>query len=207
MTLPSIDQWFAIQVRSRSEQMVETLLRHKGYRTWSPHLPKSSRSRTKREEPLFPGYVFCQTGEGCHGLIVTTPGVLRFVGPGGHPYPVPAAEISAIELVLASGLPAGVAAMEPGCAVEVVAGPLKGCCGTVLEAKDRGALLVGISLLQRALSVAVESEWLRPMPQMSKSAGARQAEHACGRARLTPAKRRLGTATAPLTARAAAFGA
>lgn len=160
----SVDQWIAIQVRSRSEQMVETLLSYKGYRTWSPSAPRGGAGkRSKRCDPLFPGYVFCQVDKAPQGLIVTTPGVLRFVGPGGRPQLVPSAEMAAIHAVLASGLPACPAAMQPGCAVEVVAGPLKGCCGTIVEWKQPGTLLVGITLLQRAVSVAVESHWLRPV--------------------------------------------
>src|SRR5215475_9096553 len=102
-----LDQWVAVQVRSRSEQMVETLLSHKGYRTWSPCLPKAAAGgRAGRLEPIFPGYIFCQLGEPSQGLVVTTPGVLRFVGPGGRPAVVPAEEIAAVHAVLASGLPA-----------------------------------------------------------------------------------------------------
>jgi transcription antitermination factor NusG len=159
-----VDQWVVVQVRTRSEQMVETLLSNKGYHTWLPGLPKTStRGREARLEPIFPGYVFCQLSEPSQGLVVTTPGVLRFVGPGGRPSPVAQSEITAVQTVLASGLAARPAAMEPGCPVEVVAGPLKGCHGTVLEWKRQGLLLVGISLLQRAVSVAVETAWLRPL--------------------------------------------
>jgi transcriptional antiterminator RfaH len=173
MILESFDQWFAVQVRSRSEQMVETLLSYKGYRTWSPGVPKAAAGkRSKRLEPLFPGYVFCQMGDASQGLIVTTPGVLRFVGPGGRPHLVPPAEIAAIHAVLSSGLPALPAAMQPGCSVEVVAGPLKGCCGTVVDWKQPGLLLIGITLLRRAVSVVVESQWLRPLlPKPIVSAG------------------------------------
>ena len=164
-----IDQWVAVQVRSRSEQMVETLLRYKGYRTWAPCVPKAAAGRrANRVEPLFPGYVFCQLDEPSQGLVVTTPGVLRFVGVGGRPDPVSPSEIAAIQAVLASGLPVSPAAMQPGSAVEVVSGPLKGCCGTVLEWKHQGLLLVGISLLQRAVSVVVEYDWLRPLPYLPK---------------------------------------
>ncbi len=168
------DQWVAIQVRSRSENMVETLLGYKGYRTWSPCLPRTlGGGRPARLEPIFPGYIFCQLGEPSQGLVVTTPGVLRFVGPGRRPNPVAPDEIAAIQAVLASGLSARPSPMLPGRAVEVVAGPLKGCCGTVLESKHQGLLLVGISLLQRAVSVVVENGWLRPLQETPKLSTAR----------------------------------
>jgi transcription antitermination factor NusG len=165
-----IDQWVVVQVRSRSEQMVQTLLHHKGYDTYGPTLPvPAARQRQSRLEPLFPGYVFCKLGGSPQALIITTPGVLRFVGPGGRPEPVPASEIAAIQTVLASGLPARPAVMEPGSPVEVVSGPLKGCCGTVVECKSKGLILIGVSLLQRAVSVVVEAEWLRPLTPIRKA--------------------------------------
>jgi transcription antitermination factor NusG len=107
-------------------------------------------------------------------LVVTTPGVLRFVGPGGRPEPVEPYEIAAIQTVLASGLPVRPAALQAGCTVEVVAGPLKGCCGVVVECKTRGLLLIGVSLLQRAVSVVVESEWLQPLPAKPKLSSSRR---------------------------------
>lgn len=145
--------------------MVEVLLRHKGYEVLAPCLPEPVwGNRRGRPEPLFPGYVFCKLCEPSQGLVVATPGVLRFAGPGGRPEPVPSDEIAAIQTVLASGLPIRPAAMQPGCAVELVAGPLNGCRGTLVECTTRGRVLIGVSLLQRAISVVVEREWLQPLP-------------------------------------------
>lgn len=166
-----VNQKVAVQARSRSEYMVETLLRHKGYDVWVPSLPQTRKGgRSSRSEPLFPGYVFCTLVEPAPPPILATPGVLRFAGPGGRPEPIPPSEIAAIQTVLASGLPITHAEMQLGRRVEVVAGPLKGCCGTVVEFQGAGRLLVGISLLQRTISVAVERDWLRPLPELAKPA-------------------------------------
>jgi len=55
--------WFAVQTRSRYENLVATLLRGKGYELFLP-IYKSRRRWSDRikelELPLFPGYLFCR---------------------------------------------------------------------------------------------------------------------------------------------------
>src|SRR5215470_2799835 len=97
--------WYALQVRPNLEDLVSTLLTNKGYETYLPKYRAGSRKGARNrcsERRLFPGYVFCRFsphGSGqvsTGGGVVTTNGVVRILGAGDVPIPVPDAEIEAI---------------------------------------------------------------------------------------------------------------
>src|SRR5882724_2782105 len=102
------NNWFAVQVRPRQEKAVAVQLRYKGYEDLLPVCRAGRRmglEKARREVPLFPGYVFCRVIGDEYGLIVTTPGVIRFVGCGRQPVPVDDSEIAALRQAFSAGLP------------------------------------------------------------------------------------------------------
>src|SRR5713101_4178902 len=100
--------WFAVQTRSRYENLVATLLRGKGYELFLP-IYKSRRRWSDRikelELPLFSGYLFCRFNPLNRFPILVTPGVVQVVGIGKNPVPVSESEITAIKALVQSGLP------------------------------------------------------------------------------------------------------
>ena len=80
-----LNRWIAVQVRPQSEKMVALLLRYKGYEDFLPQYVENSPSgsrKNSRERSIFPGYLFCRVTPAAHGLVVTTPGVIRIVSAG-----------------------------------------------------------------------------------------------------------------------------
>jgi hypothetical protein len=55
----------------------------------------------------FPGYIFCRLDLGAHFSILTTPGVMHFVGIGKTPVPLPDREIDSIRAIADFGCGAG----------------------------------------------------------------------------------------------------
>src|SRR5437762_13159790 len=103
------NQWFALQVRCRREQICARILRSKGYEEF---LPLSCIAADRKDfyapvepRPLFPGYVFCKLGGSARGPIMTTPGVIRVVGYGGVPSPITEEEIASIRSIADSKRP------------------------------------------------------------------------------------------------------
>src|SRR5579863_2483916 len=92
--------WFALRVKSRSEKIVATIARNKGFEEFLP-LYQSRRRWSDRfksvELPLFPGYVFCRLNPEFRLPLLTIPGVMSFVGIGKVPVPIEEAEIAAIK--------------------------------------------------------------------------------------------------------------
>lgn len=159
--------WYAIQVAHRAEAVVATALRNKGYPEFLP-LYRSRRVWSDRivelDLPLFPGYVFCRFHPHDRRVpIVTTPGVRRIVSFGGAPIPVDEAEIAAVQAILASGLPAAPCPyLAAGRRVRIRHGALQGVEGIVVESKTRHRFVVSVHLLQRSVSVEIDSAWLAP---------------------------------------------
>jgi transcription antitermination factor NusG len=163
--------WFALQTRYRSENLVATQLRGKGY---EPFLPvcKSRRRWSDRvkelELPLFPGYLFCRFNPLDRLPILVTPGVLQIVGTGKNPIPVDDAEIAAIQITIQSGV-----ARQPwpfpqvGQRVRVEYGPLHGLEGILLSFKGSHRLVLSVTLLQRSVAVEIDESWARPISRCS----------------------------------------
>jgi transcription antitermination factor NusG len=166
--------WFALQVRHKHEQQVAMVLRYKGYAGFLPTY-QSRRYWSDRianvEMPLFPGYVFCQFDPADRRIpIVTTPGVVRIVGGPAGPIPVDTRELNAVRLVIASGIAAEPWPwLETGQRVRVLHGALAGLDGIFLEVKNRGRLVISVSLLQRSIQLEIDSALVAPVRAVWRS--------------------------------------
>src|SRR5947208_13727921 len=99
------DDWYALQIRPRSESLVAAHLRYKGYNSFLPTYTAKRRwsDRIKvLDSPLFPGYLFCHLDLNTRLPILTTPGVTGLVRGGKSPQPVADTEIEAIPTVIQS---------------------------------------------------------------------------------------------------------
>ena len=161
--------WFALQVRSRYESIVATLLTGKGYEWFLP-VYKCRRRWSDRfkevERPLFPGYLFCRLDPLNRLPILTIPGVALIVGIARTPVPIDETEMAAIQAVVKSGI-----SCQPwpflkiGQRVKIEYGPLYGLEGILLGFKGQHRLVLSVTLLQRSVAVQVEGAWVTPLPQ------------------------------------------
>jgi transcription antitermination factor NusG len=156
--------WVAVQVRVKREKAVAAILRQAGYEEF---LPLSSQRRAgrlaRRAQPLFPGYVFCRYSLRIAYRIVQAPGVIRILGEAHAPTPVQEEEILALQRVVTSGVhsePWRFA--EPGMAVRVTKGPLRGLEGSLVAVKNAWRLIVSVTLLRRAIAAEVWAEDVEP---------------------------------------------
>lgn len=159
--------WFALRVRPRWEALASQGLRGKGYETFLPLYDEKRRwsDRTKViRKPLFPGYLFCRlTGE-LQGRVLSTPGVMHFVGVGRTPLPVEQREIEDIQAMVASGLAVRPwEYLEQGCRVRIEDGPLRNLEGILLSSPSEAQLIVNLTLLQRSVAVQVDRDWVTPV--------------------------------------------
>jgi transcriptional antiterminator RfaH len=161
---PCTGHWFALQIRPGREQVSAAALRYKGYQEFLPlETPRSTRRRKVNPAPLFPGYLFCRAGDGVFGPLVTTPGVIRIVGFGNRPEPIPNQEIESIRRISESGL-AGAPHpyLEVGKRVRITEGPLAGTEGILLSHGRNAQLVVSVTLLRRSVTVSVDEAWVSP---------------------------------------------
>jgi transcription antitermination factor NusG len=164
---PAPYPWYAIRTRSNHERIAKTILKEKGYESYLP-LYQSKRRWSDRvvetEKPLFPGYLFCRFDRKEQLPILTTPGVASIVGFGLEPEPVPEVEIDAVQALLRCGL-----RVEPsmllheGQRVRVNRGALEGLEGTLMKKKSEWRFVVSVTMLQRSISVEIDSDWITPL--------------------------------------------
>jgi len=162
-------EWFAAHVRSGREHLCVRHLEMRGYKVFLPCYYEHRRwsdSIKRIYKPLFAGYVFCLIDGEVLGKLVTTPGVIRIVGDGRRPIPVPGDEIDAIRRVVEAGLGAEPTAfLQAGERVRVGIGPLQGAEGIVLRMNNRHRLVISVSILQRSVAVEIDPAWVSIPPE------------------------------------------
>jgi transcription termination/antitermination protein NusG len=168
--------WYALQVKSRSEQIAHTHLCARGFVALLPQYKSRRRWSDRYQEitlPLFPGYVFCQIDILNRRPVITTPGVVSIVGAGSLPVAIEEAEMAAIQTVVNSGI-----ASEPwrylqvGQNVRVTDGPLCGLEGILVDLGRHSHLVLSIELLQRSIAVQVQRDAVMPIPAKARVASA-----------------------------------
>jgi transcription antitermination factor NusG len=157
--------WYALNVRAKHEISVANLLRGRGYDPFLPlqRFTKRWSDRLKASQAaLFPGYLFCRLNVENRLPILTTPGVNHIVGSRRRPVPVDETEISALQLLIASGR-----SNQPwpflreGDKVRIERGPLRGLEGLLLEIRGAHRLVLSVTLLQRSVAVEIEPAFVR----------------------------------------------
>ncbi len=157
-------RWFALAVRSRSEETVSGLLAGKGYEVLFPSRTEEKKlcDRVKSvQKAIFSGYTFCRFDASERLPILTTPGVLSIVGSGGKPIPVSDVEIESLFLAMISGREIEESSyIRTGQKVEIRKGPLRGAQGIVtLESVTK--LIISVDLLGRSVAVSLDPADLR----------------------------------------------
>ena len=169
--------WFALSVNVRHEKVISELLRNKGVETFLP-LYKRRHQYARRcrefELPLFPGYLFCHTNLTRRLPIMTTPGVIGFIGAGRTPIPVDNKEICSLKKAVEAGV-----GMTPhhfwqsGETGRISSGPLTGVEGVVIKSKQSMRLILCVTLLQRAVMLEIDSSCVALVANASAAAGNR----------------------------------
>jgi transcription antitermination factor NusG len=171
LTMRELYPWYAITVKHQHEQSVQCALTFKGFEALAPTYRARRRWSDRVKEidlPMFAGYVFCRFPFPERAKILDTPGVAKVVEFGGEAAEISAAEIAAVQIVMASKLPVRPwPHLKPGDRVCVQRGPLRGVEGTLLgersREKDRLQLVIGIELLQRSIAVELEPDMVVPV--------------------------------------------
>ena len=161
--------WYALQVSSLKEKLVESVLSEKGYECFLPLYSRRSvwSDRIKvLSVPLFGGYVFSRFDARMRLPILVTPNVHGIVGNGKAPAAIPEQEIDAIRVALRNGFP-----IEPcdrlheGDPVRVTKGPLAGVEGSFVRHRGSDRLVISISLINRAVAVEIDRLYVEPIQQ------------------------------------------
>ena len=161
-------EWYALYLRSRYEKKVSVALAKKHVETFLPLIEELhlwSDRKKKVLEPLFRGYIFVKTDLRDKETIVTTDGVVRFVGIDHKPSWIPASQVEWLRRMV--GGPVNVQRekyLEVGEKVRIIAGPLMGVEGIVRWVHGISRVVVSITAIEQSVSVQVPAELLEVPP-------------------------------------------
>ena len=152
--------WFAVWTRARAEKAVFDQLIRKDIEVFLPTIRRVSRWKDRKKEldwPLFPGYCFARFDPRDSLSVLKCVGVARIITFDGKPAPIEAGEISAIQLLVANDFKADPCPLiKEGDLVEVMHGPLKGVVGRLIQKGPNTRLVLSITMINRAVSVAFD---------------------------------------------------
>ena len=161
--------WYAVRVKANRERVVSDLLEAKGFEQFVPGYPVKRQWSDRTREiflPLFPGYVFCRFEARQPLAILTTPGVVNFVGFGRGPEPIAPDCIRAVRQMVDSKLSVSPwPFLNVGDTVRITHGPLEGVEGILTEFKGSHRLIVSIPILQRSVACELDGSWVRALPR------------------------------------------
>jgi transcription termination/antitermination protein NusG len=154
-------RWYALYTQAHHEKKTAAEILRRGVESFLP-LYRSPRRwsdrRIELEIPLFQGYVFVHLALSDRLKVLQVPGVVRLVGFGGLPVPLPQDQIE----TLRSGLRACQRAaphpyLTTGRRVRFRGGPLAGMFGILLRRKGKFRVVIALELIQRAMVVDVDA--------------------------------------------------
>lgn len=160
-------EWFALQVRAKSEALTERALASNSYETFLPTYTDCRRysDRVKKvQAALFPGYVFCRFDATNRLPLLVTPGVIQIVSFARGPAPIDEPEVEALRRLVHADFD-----LRPwpwlttGDRVRVEHGAFAGVEGILVRTEGSDHLVLSISLLQRSASIKIDRAWVRPL--------------------------------------------
>jgi transcription antitermination factor NusG len=161
--------WYALYTRSRFEKKMLGELTDRQVEVFLPMREILSRWKDRKKRiwiPLFPGYIFVNhidTPENRY-RILNIPGAVRFVGHEGHAEPIPEDQILYVRRFLESSISIdSYPYMQVGTRVEVIAGPLTGIQGILVEKRGRFRFVLQVDLIRQAVSVEIDASDVRPI--------------------------------------------
>ncbi len=161
--------WYALYTRSRHEKKLLAELTDRSIEVFLPMREVLSRWKDRKKRiwlPLFPGYIFIHqvdTPENRY-RVLNLPGAVRFVGHEGHAERIPEEQIDAVRRFLEAEI-----AIDPypyirvGQKVEIVAGPLQGIQGVLVQKKGRFRFVLRVDLIRQAISIEIDASDVRPI--------------------------------------------
>jgi transcription antitermination factor NusG len=153
-------RWYAIYVKSRCEKKAWQKLTDKGIESYLPLQQKIrqwSDRKKKVELPLLPGYLFVRINRKDYDATLQTEHVVCFVTTAGKASPVRDEEIQTLKRILVPedlSVELSIENLAPGQKVQVIAGPLLGMKGELVQLK--GKKVVGVHIEQIPYTITID---------------------------------------------------
>jgi transcription antitermination factor NusG len=167
--------WFAVYTRSNFEKKVAFQLQEKYIQVFLPLLSRKHKWSDRQrliDEPLFRGYVFVRIPmtQEVRVAVLSTMGVIRFVGAGSLGTPIPSSEIHALRTMLAERIPLQLRSyLEIGQRVRIRGGCLDGIEGILTAVNGDESLVVSVQSIQKSVAMRISGFAIEPVRPFGRS--------------------------------------
>jgi transcription antitermination factor NusG len=154
-------RWYAAYTCANQEKRVADQLTERSTAHFLPLYQTLRRWKDRHmrlELPLFPGYVFVRIALRDQMQVLQLPRVVRLVGFGGHPSPLPDGDVELLRKL--SVFPHGTephAYLTVGRRVRINGGPLAGLEGIIVRRKGNLRFVLSIDLITRSVVADVDA--------------------------------------------------
>ncbi len=167
MTTPS-SYWYAIYTKPHHEKKITEQLSREHIEAYLPlrtTLKQWSDRKKKVSEPLFSCYVFVRIKPNEYFKVLNVPGVVRYITFEGKAVPIPDSQILLIKNLLACELeiPEYSISVRSGDLVEIIAGPLMGIQGEMIEFSGKKRIIIRIKEIDKSILVNIPLRFLKPI--------------------------------------------
>lgn len=160
--------WYAVSTCSRQEKKTAEQIARKEIVCFLPMQTVErvwkNGQRMLVKFPLFSGYLFVNMRLADKLKVLQTPGVVRLVGSGRTPEPIPEEQIYAVLALVEANLNCSPSAyLRTGQRVEVKRGPLRGLRGILVRRGGHCKLVLSVDLIRQSVTLEVDRDWVEPI--------------------------------------------
>lgn len=168
MSNPHTPYWYALYTAPRAEKKVADRFEKEGIEFYLP-LTRVLRRWSDRkkwvEEPLFRSYIFVNITEAKYYQVLNTLGVVKFISFSGKAVPIPDNQIELIKMLLAE-FPDDLEVatnLAPGTAIEIIAGPMMGMRGEMVDYRGEKRASVKIEYINQSVLINIPAGFITPL--------------------------------------------
>ncbi|WP_081675103.1 UpxY family transcription antiterminator [Daejeonella oryzae] len=160
--------WYPVYTNPRAEKKAAELLLQKGIEVYLPlHRQLKQWSDRKKwvEEPLIKSYLFVYISVQQQMEVLTTRGISRFIYFSGKIASMPQRQIEQLKLLLASEVDLELVdrKFEKGEQVKIIAGPLMGLKGELVNFHSQKRMILRLDHTGQAVLVQIPAVFLEPL--------------------------------------------
>ena len=159
--------WYPVYTNPRAEKKALTLLTQKGIECYLPLYRQQKQWSDRKkwvDEPLIKSYVFVRISASQVSEVLMTNGVCRFLYFSGKIASMPDKQIEQLKLLLATEAELEISEHQftKGEMVKIVAGPLQGLIGELVDFQTQKRLLLKIDHVGQSVLININSIFTEP---------------------------------------------
>jgi transcriptional antiterminator RfaH len=157
--------WVAAYTNPRAEKKVFASLQKNNFEAYLPLTKKLKQWSDRKkwvEEPLFRSYIFVKISEKEYLSVLNTPGIVKYITFSGKAAVIPDQQIETLKRLLTTeeDLELVHERFDTGKKIKIIAGPLMGLSGELIEYQSKRKVLIRIDHIDQSVLINISASFL-----------------------------------------------